>query len=182
MPQAFYPLSLEDVEDIEDYKPGGFHPVYLQEIYQKRYKILHKLGAGGYSTTWLARDEVEHRYVALKIEQASEFAICPEHRMLQSLGDDVQSGHPGRRHVRRLLDQFVVSGPNGEHRCLVMEVAGPTLLQLYDDPPSRCARRLQASVARRIARQVVEALAYLHSKEIGHGGTSAVFASGGTPN
>jgi serine/threonine-protein kinase SRPK3 len=46
-----------DTEDIERYERGGFHPVHLGDRYDGgRYKIIHKLGAGGFSTVWLAQD------------------------------------------------------------------------------------------------------------------------------
>jgi serine/threonine-protein kinase SRPK3 len=60
-------LSGADTEDVEKYRRGGFHPVYLGDVYNERYKVVHKLGAGGFSTVWLARDEIEHRWFALKI-------------------------------------------------------------------------------------------------------------------
>lgn len=34
---------------------------------EERYKILHKLGSGGFSTVGLARDQLQMRYVALKV-------------------------------------------------------------------------------------------------------------------
>lgn len=56
-PWDFY-FSPEDGEAIEGYQCGGYHPVHLGERYgvKGRYKILHKLGYGSYSTVWLARD------------------------------------------------------------------------------------------------------------------------------
>jgi hypothetical protein len=39
------------------YRPGGYHPVCLGDTFKKgRYKIYHKLGCGGFSTVWLAKD------------------------------------------------------------------------------------------------------------------------------
>lgn len=35
------------------YRPGGFHPVYIGDIYHGRYEILNKIGYGRYSTVWL---------------------------------------------------------------------------------------------------------------------------------
>jgi serine/threonine-protein kinase SRPK3 len=46
--------------DIEEgryaYRPGGLHPVYIGDIYHNRYKVLNKIGYGGFSTVWLVRD------------------------------------------------------------------------------------------------------------------------------
>lgn len=42
-------------EGSEAYRPGGFHPVYIGDIYNERYKILNKIGYGAYSTVWLVK-------------------------------------------------------------------------------------------------------------------------------
>ena len=52
---------LFEEEKFLDYRPGGFHPIALGDTLKDgRYKIHHKLGYGGFSTVWLARD---HRYI-----------------------------------------------------------------------------------------------------------------------
>lgn len=44
-------------EWVEDYHPGGFHPVVLGDVFHNgQYKVIRKLGEGSYSTVWLARD------------------------------------------------------------------------------------------------------------------------------
>lgn len=46
-----------DIEEGENaYKPGGFHPVYIGDIFHHRYRILSKIGYGKHSTVWLVRD------------------------------------------------------------------------------------------------------------------------------
>ena len=46
-----------DAEPLERYRKGGYHPTHLGDTFKDgRYKIIHKLGWGGYATVWLARD------------------------------------------------------------------------------------------------------------------------------
>lgn len=46
-------------EKISRYRPGGFHPVALGNTFnQGRYTVVHKLGYGGFSTVWVAYDDV----------------------------------------------------------------------------------------------------------------------------
>lgn len=50
----------EDIEEGRDeYKLGGFHPVYVGELYHGKYEVLSKIGYGVYSTVWLVRDREE---------------------------------------------------------------------------------------------------------------------------
>lgn len=45
-------------ESVEDYRPGGYHPVHLGDTFNaNQYKVIRKLGEGSYSTVWLALDQ-----------------------------------------------------------------------------------------------------------------------------
>ena len=47
-----------DAEPLHRYQTGGYHPIHLGDILKDgRYRIMHKLGWGGYSTVWAARDQ-----------------------------------------------------------------------------------------------------------------------------
>jgi hypothetical protein len=72
---------LFEEENFLDYRPGGFHPVALGDTLKDgRYKIHHKLGYGGFSTVWVARD---HRYVVALL--AVHFA-CADGTQAQAMG------------------------------------------------------------------------------------------------
>jgi len=68
---------MDATERISLYRPGGCHPVELGDKVHNRYVVEHKLGYGGYSTVWLARDlQYEHkRLIALEIIVAAARAM-----------------------------------------------------------------------------------------------------------
>lgn len=168
--RKYQPSRFDNVEDVESYVMGGFHPVHLGDVFNDRYRILHKLGYGGFSTVWLASDEKEDRRVAMKVIRASASSNCSELEILQQLEQN-PTEHPGRGHISSLLDHFTIQGPNGTHMCLVSEVAGPNVTTLNDSPGKVVgSQRLRAYLAKKVARQTVEALQYIHSHELCHGG------------
>ena len=53
------PRSLEWFERVEEYRPGGFHPMVVGDLFAHgRHRVIHKLAFGSYSTIWLARDQL----------------------------------------------------------------------------------------------------------------------------
>jgi len=173
MARQYSPIGVDHVEDIEDYRPGGYHPVHLGDVLDGRYRILHKLGSGGFSTTRLARDNVG--YHALKILKTDEAVLSTELKTLQRLAK-LQTVHPKNIRIRGLTDHFVLHGPNGQHNCLVTEVAGPSMHDIYNVPGhgyDSGSRRFRVDIAHKIMLQVVEAVVFLHSHEICHGGRDA---------
>lgn len=69
-----------NAEPLYRYRRGGYHPIHLGTYLQDgRYKILHKLGFGGWSTVWAARDKTfadlcMMREIILNSKQSS--ALC----------------------------------------------------------------------------------------------------------
>ena len=46
-----------ETENLEGYRLGGYHSTIIGDTFHDgRYEVAHKLGFGGYSTIWLARD------------------------------------------------------------------------------------------------------------------------------
>ncbi|KAJ9416107.1 hypothetical protein QL093DRAFT_1077991 [Fusarium oxysporum] len=66
-------LPIEDVESPYGYSPGGYHPICIGDHLTDRYRVIHKLGYGSFSTIWLVRDEIASKYVALKVGIANSY-------------------------------------------------------------------------------------------------------------
>ena len=55
------------IERMHRYRPGRYHPVVPDDILHQHYRVVDKLGFGGYSTIRLAHDIQNKRYVAVKV-------------------------------------------------------------------------------------------------------------------
>ncbi|KAF8340309.1 kinase-like domain-containing protein [Cantharellus anzutake] len=171
-----YP-RLDNIEDLTKYRPGGYHPVSVGDVFAGRYKVLHKLGFGGSSTVWLARDQKfsndSGSLVTLKIlsaEQSSKPMGIPDLYVSRALDKSSGTLHPGRQHLPVIRDHFSHEGPNGSHLCLISQFAGPSLFAILECPGRMSgSRRLRADLARKVARQVANAVNLLHLAGIVHG-------------
>lgn len=156
----------DDVEDLEDYRWGGYHPIRLgDDLSNRRYYIVHKLGYGRSSTVWLVRDRVENRYVSLKVITARHSKLSPEVDVRNRLrcGD---RHHPGHPFVLSPLNEFYIDGPNGRHLCLVSELAGPSILEVKMAAEHGM---LSIEAAQNITAQLALGLSYVHSCGVIHG-------------
>ncbi|KAG7413893.1 SRSF protein kinase 3 [Fusarium oxysporum f. sp. rapae] len=157
---------IEHVENLEQYRLGGFHPVSLGETINNRYLVLNKLGHGGYSTVWLSWDILKQKYAALKIVLADFGEDSTEVDVLQRLEAKAGKKHPGRSLIRHVTDNFHFDGPNGRHTCLVND---PAMMSLRLAKDASFTRLFQPRTARAIAAQVVQSIAYLHEAGVVHG-------------
>lgn len=111
---------VEDVERLEHYRPGGFHPIQIGDRFRDRYRIDHKLGYGSFSTIWLARDEQVPRYVAIKVCTAD--AVHQEEAdTLSRLGETAEPHggvHGGRDLVRSFRTGSMFKAPMAVMRVL----------------------------------------------------------------
>lgn len=154
-------------EEIKDYRPGGLHPIHLGDLLGEdgRYRIVHKLGNGGFGTVWLCRDTAENKWKALKIlraedstEDCADFRIC---NMFENMNPVNKQLHDS--HIAFPTDHFWLDGPNGRHLCVVMPLLGPNIVG--------AARKYEYQEAplKDICRQLVSAMAFLHKNGVCHG-------------
>ncbi|XP_044538838.1 SRSF protein kinase 3 [Gracilinanus agilis] len=153
----------EEQEDPTDYCRGGYYPVKIGDLFNGRYHVVRKLGWGHFSTVWLCWDIQRKRFVALKVVKSAvhytETAL-DEIKLLKCVRDSDPSD-PKRETVVQLIDDFRISGINGVHVCMVLEVLGHQLLKWiiksnYQGLPLPCVKN--------IMRQVLQGLDYLHTK------------------
>lgn len=158
---------INGVETLEEYEPGGYHPVMVGDVLHDRYHIADKLGHGGYSTVWLGHDTCLKKYVALKVNTSS--SPLRETKVLKALSAPSFPGHAGRGLVSGLLDEFEVQGPNGTHSCHAVTLATCSLKHacLNSD-------LFPLDIARALAYGLAQAVAYIHSEGYVHGGMSAI--------
>ncbi|KXX72780.1 Serine/threonine-protein kinase SRPK [Madurella mycetomatis] len=161
-------------EWVEDYRPGGYHPLHLGDLFNNRqYKVIRKLGEGSYSTVWLARDLRNGGYVALKILVSETSGSTTELQILRHITKVAPA--EAARHVTQLLGEFEHHGPNGIHKCLVFEPMGPTVNTMVEELPQFKPRRREMKIryplqmAKSILKQSLQALAFLHENGIAHG-------------
>ncbi|CAK7273993.1 hypothetical protein SEPCBS57363_005934 [Sporothrix epigloea] len=165
-PFRFCGTKVAYVEDTQKYAPGGYHPVDIGDVIssgEREYEVIHKLGHGGFATVWLVRSGVQSTsYHALKILCADgDDYVDPELAIFEHLKKVAAAGHPN---VVDLHDSFKITGPNGEHKCLVLPVLGPALELMQD------SATIPIAVRHDMCRQVASATAFLHHHGVCHGG------------
>lgn len=73
--------------------------------------------------------------------------------------------------VTELLDKFDHEGPNGVHLCLVFEPMGPSVNSMVEALPRNLDMKIRYPfwMAKRILRQALQGLEFLHRNGIAHG-------------
>ncbi|ATY62979.1 Di-copper centre-containing [Cordyceps militaris] len=152
---------INGVEQLEKYAEGGYHPVEIGHVLDHRYHVVGKLGYGGWSTVWLARDERLGGYVALKVGIAD--SLPHEVEILRALRAENDEPCAGADAIPRILSEFRVEGPNGSHPCYTTPVA------LGDLRQTSFSRLFTLPVARALAFELATAVKYVHARGYAHG-------------
>eukprot|EP01083_Nonionella_stella_P311760 1112685_1 len=156
--------------DSKAYGAGGYLRVRIGDKLNNRYVIESKLGWGHFSTVWLSSDLLapshsSRRFVALKIQKSAPHYLDAARDEVELLSAAKQNEGGGRRrstkenHIVQMFDSFIVNSSNGKHVVFVFEVLGCNLLDLIK---SYNYRGLPIAIVKKIAREVLLGLDYLH--------------------
>ncbi|KAF5319685.1 hypothetical protein D9619_008887 [Psilocybe cf. subviscida] len=169
--------AIDGVENVEKYRPGGLLPISLGDgLHRGRYVVLQKLGHGGSSTIWLARDP-DKELVTLKAMCADESQQDPSQIPDWAIPRRLQGLYPRTDYFRTPSRYFYESSPNGSHLVLVYPLAGPNIASLYalptnhywQPPKPAGSRRFRIDLARKVAKETAMGLYQMHSAGIVHG-------------
>src|SRR5919197_3151707 len=138
--------------------PTGLAASLIGAVLSGRYRLDSKLGSGGMSTVFLARDETLERWIAIKVL----------HREISDQPDQIERFRREARAVAQLSHPNVVAvidaGEDGGYPYIVFEyVEGETLKQRIDR-----LERLPIVEAAAYGIEVGRGLAAAHSHRLGH--------------
>lgn len=168
--QKYYTYDPENchiLEDFEQYRPGGHHPVVLGDFLgeDNRFQVWHKMGQGTYGLVWLCRDLAEGKFCVVKVlrDDCSKHADkLPELKIAEWLGG-VSAKESWDSHIVMPLDTFTQRGPNGEHLCIAMPLLGPPITR------SRTHNWNNLPFLKDICFQLVEGVTFMHNHGLCHG-------------
>lgn len=152
------------------YDPGGYHPVMINDLLHDRYRIVDKLGFGGYSTIWLAQDDRLKLYVAVKVNVSRPLLSRREPIILRALSSSRSTSQAvygttnARNTIPSILDEFNIQGPNGIHTCYTMAPAQGNLRE------ASFSRLFPIQVTRALAARLAIAVSFVHSQGFVRGG------------
>ncbi|EJC99013.1 kinase-like protein [Fomitiporia mediterranea MF3/22] len=133
-----------------------------------RYEILRKLGWGGCSSVWLAKDTKENNFVAIKALTGYETHRWKRHAqnedsVIRELSKDKRTSET---YCLTQNDRFTHPGKeasDGEHICIVTDPLGPSLGDY-----KRKRMRFTKPLIKKISSDILKGLTYMHGLRIAH--------------
>ncbi|RYO76545.1 hypothetical protein DL766_005876 [Monosporascus sp. MC13-8B] len=163
-----------NVEDIGKYRRGGLHPIRLGDLLgdNDRFRVVHKLGYGHFSTVWLCFDNQKKLWRGVKVLCAEESVEdSPELRAMRYF-EGLSAEYMSDNHIGLPLGHFWLTGPNGRHLCLILPLLGPRIRgndkEGYDDQ-LWFLKAQNPDIYTDVAFQVTQGLNVLHSRGLCHG-------------
>lgn len=152
----------EDEEDL--FGMESYFDPEIGDVISSRFRILKKLGQGQFSNVWLCRNVLDSKYIAMKVVRCKTYYNeCAHHEI--SMLKKIHSGDSSdqrRERLAKLLEHFVIPAKyEGVHVCMVFPTIGNDLFTFIRE---RYSRGVPTVKVKRIIRQILEGIDYLHTK------------------
>ena len=130
-----------------------------------RYTILRKLGWGTQSSTWLARDEVDQTYVAIKAMTGYITQMAQKNKFWETNALRLLSSPTTSPHCLHSLATFTApgTGSSGDHLCIVTPVYGGDVKALF-----QAIGLFPLPLAKHILLHLLRGLAFAHGRCVVH--------------
>ncbi|CAJ2501874.1 Uu.00g047270.m01.CDS01 [Anthostomella pinea] len=160
--------GVEGMEDIQLYNEGGYHPIHIGEILHRRWKVVHKLGHGGFATVWLCWEIKTPKWKAVKVMTADHSADENDLTMIKFMtGGQSQQTMLAQSHLDVDISGFWLDGPNGRHLCFMSDVHGCAVTTWSSTQDS--TKQSTAAAITSVCHQVAKSVRFLHDRGICHG-------------
>ena len=160
-----------DEEDETEYCEGGYHRVFLSDVYKSdkhNYTIQSKLGWGQFSTVWLASTNTNSEstsFHALKIVKSwcdVSRAAQSEIELLEHINKKISERESNLSvPLVNMTDTFTISGHHGTHTVIAMTLCGPNLLKLVTNLKFKGVNH---NIVKHITTEILQALQFLHDE------------------
>ncbi|KAI1268025.1 kinase-like domain-containing protein [Xylariaceae sp. FL1019] len=161
------PFEAFEIEDVEEYRPGGFAPVQIGDtLGGGRFEVFRKLGFGGIAIVWLCWEVETAKWRAIKINAANHSQHNRGDLQAMKVWEDhgVDAKQLEENHLFVPLEVFFEDTSNGSHLCTVMPVLGPPL-----DQWRKHSIREDPDRVNKICYQLVKGLGFMHRHGLCHG-------------
>ena len=164
-------------------KGKGHLAVSKGDMLHERYKVLEKLGQGGFSTVYLAQENVNNVHVAIKVSKCAVSVrklakiemdllkyIHEKLNRSEEVDFSMEKEYMGSCPIIRVLDTFDYQRNRETFSCMVMPVYQSSLLTVIEDHLRRQIRLSSSQLRYRksVIRSVVTALMHLERINVVH--------------
>ncbi|KAG8808162.1 subtilisin-like serine protease, partial [Serendipita sp. 399] len=160
-------ISLSDLHFSRD--PDGKVYARFKKVPEKQGHVCtpFEFGSGMHSSTWLARDNAEGKYVAVKALTGYLTYLSQKKSIWEAEALAKLSEPPISPHCIQLLDQFTIPGKGsaGKHLCFVMPVYGGDARSQY---LANEKKPFPPPLVKHILLHILRGLAHAHSHKIVH--------------
>ena len=132
-------------------------------IINSKYKVIKRLGQGGYSIVYLVENILTNEYFAIKTSISKE----TRENKYNEVGNEIAKFElvQGSEYFVQMIENFDLKYEGRTYKCIVMELVGCDILQIIKKYEYK---GLPNFLAKNIIREVTKGLEFLNSKNLGH--------------